>query len=206
MWASHVLEPNGPVSGKVLHGVGGRMQAVQFWRFDLEAWLHPLHSHLPLTDLPFPHLSLPQLTLTHAGVCIVQAMHLIGQERVCGVERDEEGMISVVGGHDVGTSVFAELAQGRRVRADVRGHSGNGGGWWIKRCPHMSRSRHRWLTHATLVRRTGRFSSSLSLLLSFPFPFPFFFSFPLLFFLFSCLLLRFPLGFLQCLLPLLCQF
>lgn len=84
--ASHVLETNRPVPCKVLHGVSGRMQAVHFWRFDLEARLHPLHSHLPLSDLPLPHLSLPQLTLTHAGVCVVEAGHMVGQEWVCGVE------------------------------------------------------------------------------------------------------------------------
>lgn len=115
-------------------------------------------------------------------------------------------MVAVGGGHDVGPSVFAERAQGGCVRADIRGHSGNGGGWWIKRGPHMSRSHHLGFTHATLMRRTGSFSSSLSLFLSLPFPFSFFFSFPLLFFFFSYFLLCFPLGFLQHLLPLFGQF
>lgn len=86
MRASHGWETNRPVPCKVLHGVGGRMQTVQFWRFDLKAWLHPLHSKLPLSDLSLPYLSLPQLTLTHAGVCVVQTRHVVGQEWVCGVE------------------------------------------------------------------------------------------------------------------------
>lgn len=206
MRASHGWETDGPVSGKVLHGVGGRMQTVQLWRLDLKARLHPLHSKLPLTNLSFPDLPLSQLPLTHAGVCVVEARQVVRQERVCRVERDKKGMVAVGGRHDVGSGVFAERAQGRGVRTDVRGHSGDCGGWWIERCPHMSRSCHRGFTHATLVRRTGSFSSSLSLLLSLSFPLSFFFSFPLLLLFFSCFLLCFPLGFLQRLFPFLCQF
>lgn len=152
MRAGHGRETNRSVPGEVLHRVGGRMHAFQFRRFDFESRLHPFHPHLPLADLP-----LSDLTLTHVGVGIIQAGHVVGQERVCGIERDEEGMVAVGGGHDVGPGVFTERVQGGRVGADVRGHGGDGGWGRIKGRSHVSRSCHLRISHATLVGRTGCF-------------------------------------------------
>lgn len=201
MRAGHGGETNRSVPGKVLHWVGGRMQALQFRRFDFEAWLHPFHPHLPLAELP-----LSELALAHVGVGVIQAGHVVGQEGVCGIERNEEGMVAVGGGHDVGPGVFPERVQGGRVGANVWWHGGDGGGGRIEGCSHVSRTCHLRISHATLMGRTGRFSSSLRFLFSLPLPISFLLPFPFFLFLLSCFLLSLPLGFLQRLLSFLCQF
>lgn len=71
MRASHGRETDRPVPGKVLHWVSGRMQTVQFWRFDLKARLHPLHPELSLSDLPLSDLSVPKLAFAHSGIRVV---------------------------------------------------------------------------------------------------------------------------------------
>lgn len=95
------------VPGKMLHGVGGRVQRIELRGLHLEARFHPL-SQLPLPDLSLPDLPLPQLSFPDGGIHVVEAGHVVGQERVGGVEGDEEGMVTVCRRHDVRTGVFAQ--------------------------------------------------------------------------------------------------
>lgn len=94
---------------KVLHGVSGGVQCVHFRGFDLKAWLHPL-PQLSFPDLSLPNLALSQFTFSHGWISIVQAGHVVGQQRVRGVEGHKEGMVSVCRRHDMGPGVFAEGA------------------------------------------------------------------------------------------------
>lgn len=152
----HGGQRDGAVPGEVLHGICGRVERVHLRRLHLEAGLHPL-PQLPLPDLPLAHLPLPELALPHGRVGVVQAGHVIGQERVCGVERHEERVVPVGGGHDVGPRVLAEGAQGRGVGPDVRRHGRDGGGRPVEGRSHVGGAGQMRLTHSLLVRGTGSF-------------------------------------------------
>lgn len=190
---------------KVLHGVSGGVQCVHFRRFDLKTRLHPL-PQLPLPDLPLPDFPFSQFALPHGGVSVVQAGHVVGQQRVRRVEGHKEGVVSVCGRHDVGAGILAEGAQGGGVWTDVGRHSCDSGGWPIERWSHVSRSGHLRLPNPSLMRGTGSLRGSLSLLLSLSLPLSLLLSLPLSFLLFSCFLLSLALGLLQCLFSLFGQF
>lgn len=127
----------GTVPGEVLHGVGGRVQGVQLRGLHLEARLHPL-PQLPLPELPLSDLTLPQLPLTDGGVDVVEARHVVGQQRVGGVEGHVEGVVAVGGRHDVGPGVLAQSPEGRCVGPNVGGHGRDGGGRGFKGWPHVA--------------------------------------------------------------------
>lgn len=176
--AAHVGQRDGPMPGKVLHGVCGRVKCVHLWRLNLKTRFHPF-PQLPLTNLPFAHLPFSQLALPHGRVGIVQAGHVIGQQRVSGVEGHEERVVSVAGGHDVGSGVLAEGPQGRGVGADVRRHSCDSSGWAVIMLTHVGVGCHLSFTHPDLMRGTGGFRSSFGISFSFPLSFPLSFPFPL---------------------------
>lgn len=67
----NVGETYGPVSGKVLHGIGRGVQSFEVWGLDLIARLHPL-AKLPLSEVS-------KLSLAEAGLSTVQAGHVVGQ-------------------------------------------------------------------------------------------------------------------------------
>ena len=150
----HGRQRDGAVPGEVLHGVGGGVEALQLGGFDLEPGLHPL-PELALPELPLPQLPLPELA--HAGVGRVQAGHVVGQERVGRAERDEEGVVPVGGGHDVGAGVLAERAQRGRVRPDVGRHRRDGGGRGLEGRTHVGGARHLGPVQSAVVGRAGRF-------------------------------------------------
>lgn len=156
MGAGHGGQRDGPVPGKVLHGVCGRVECVHFRRLNLKTWLHSF-PQLTLTNLSLPHLTLPQLAFPHARVGVIQTGHVIGQQRVSRVEGHKEGVVSIGGGHDVWPSVLAEGAQGRGVGADVRRHSCNCSGGAVEGRAHMGGACHLRFTHSAVVGRTGGF-------------------------------------------------
>lgn len=196
MRASHGGQRDGPMPGKVLHGVCGRVECVHLWRLNLKTGFHSF-SQLPLTNLPLTHLPLSQLALPYCRVSIVQAGHMIGQQRVCRIEGHKEGVVSIGGGHDMGPGVLAEGAQGRGVGPDVWRHSCNRGGRAVKGWTHVSGTGHLRFAHSALVRGTGGFRSSLCFLFSFPLSFSLFFPLPLSLLLFPHFLFCFSLGFLH---------
>lgn len=194
------------VPGKMLHGVRGRVQRVELRGLHLEAGLHPL-PQLPLPDLSLPDLPLPQLPFPDGGVHVVEAGHVVGQERVGGVQGDEEGMVPVRWRHDVRTGVLAQRPQGRCVRADVGRDGSDGRRRGLKRRPHVCRPAELRLPEAAFVGGAGyllRSSFCFSFTLTFPLSFLLFFllSLPL----FSGFLLRFPFGLFNGLFSLLGQF
>lgn len=137
--ASCRRDGEGAVPGKMLHGVGGWVQGVQLWWLHLKAWLHPL-PQFSLPDLPLPDLSLSELPLPDGRVNIVEARHVVGQQGVSGIKGHVEGVVAVGGRHDMGPSVFTQCPEGRCVRPDVRGHSGNCGWWWLEGGSHVTRT------------------------------------------------------------------
>lgn len=82
---------------------------------------------------------------------------MIGQQRVCGVKGHEEGVVSIGGGHDVGSGVLAEGAQGRGVGADVWRHSCNRSWGAVEGWTHVSGTGHLRFTHSAFVSGTGGF-------------------------------------------------
>lgn len=142
------------VPGKMLHGVRGRVQRVELRGLHLEAGLHPL-PQLPLPDLSLPDLPLPQLPFPDGGVHVVEAGHVVGQERVGGVQGDEEGMVPVRWRHDVRTGVLAQRPQGRCVRADVGRDGSDGRRRGLKRRPHVCRPAELRLPEAAFVGGAG---------------------------------------------------
>lgn len=80
--------------GKMLHGVSCWVQCVELWGLHLKARFHPL-SQLPFPDFSLPDLPLSQLSFPDGGVHVVEARHVVGQKRVGGVQGDKEGMITV---------------------------------------------------------------------------------------------------------------
>lgn len=203
--ASHGGQRDGTMPGKVLHWVCRRVECVHLWRFNLKSRFHPF-PQFPLANFPLTHLPLSQLALPHGWVSVIQAGHVIGQQRVRRVEGHKERVVSIGGGHDVGASVLAEGAQGRGIRANVGRHSCNRSGGAVKGRTHVGRAGHLRFTHSAFMRGTRGFRSSLCFLFSFPLPFSLFFPLPLSLLLFSCFLFCFPLGFLQSFLSLLGQF
>lgn len=156
MRAGHGGQRDGPMPGKVLHGVCRRVECVHLWRLNLETWFHPF-PQLPLANLPLTHLTLPQLALPHGRVGVVQAGHVVGQQRVGGVEGHEEGVVSVGGRHDVRAGVLAERAQGGGVGADVRRHSCDCSGGAVEGWPHVGGAGHLRFTHPAFMGGTGGF-------------------------------------------------
>lgn len=156
MRAGHRGQRDGPMPGKVLHGVCRRVECVHLWRFNLKTRFHSF-SKLPLPNLPLAHLTLSQLAFPHGRVSIVQAGHVISQQWVCWVKGHKEGVVSISGRHDVGSSVLAECSQGRGVRADVWRHSCNSSGGAVKRRTHVGRASHLRFTHSAFMRGTGGF-------------------------------------------------
>lgn len=141
---------------EVLHGVRGGVERVHFWGFDLESRLHPFPK-LPLPDLPLAHFPLSQLPLPHGRVGVVEAGDVIGQQRVGGVQGHEEGVVSIGGGHDMGSGILAEGAQGRGVRTDVWRHGCDRCGWAIEGWAHVSWPGHLRFRHSAFMRGTGGF-------------------------------------------------
>lgn len=84
------------VPGKMLHGVGSWVQCIEFGWFHLKAWFHPL-SQLPFPDLTLPDLALPELPFPDGGVHIIEAGHVVGQERIGGVKGNKEWVVAVCG-------------------------------------------------------------------------------------------------------------
>lgn len=82
---------------------------------------------------------------------------MIGQQRVGRVEGHKEGVVSIGGGHDVGSSVLAEGAQGGRVGADVRRHSCDSSGGAVEGRTHVGRTSHLRFAHSALMSGTGGF-------------------------------------------------
>lgn len=144
--ASCRRDGEGTVPGKMLHGVGGWVQGVQLWGLHLKAWLHPL-PQFPLPDLALSDLTLSELALPDGGVNIVQAGHVVGQQGVSGVKGHVEGVVAVGGGHDMRPSIFAQCPEGRCVRPNIRGHSGNGGRWWLEGGSHVT-----WTTELRVTK------------------------------------------------------
>lgn len=153
VWSGHGRQRDGAVAGKVLHGISGRVERVHLRRLHLEAGLHPL-PQLPLANLPLAHLPLSELALPHGWVGVVQAGHVVRQQRVGRVQRHEERVVPVGGRHDVGARVLAESAQGGGVGPDVGRHGRDGGRRAIEGRPHVGQLR---LPHSGLMRGAGSF-------------------------------------------------
>lgn len=107
--AGHGGQRDGPMASKVLHGVCGRVECFHLWRLDLKTGFHSF-PQLPLTNLSLTHFPLSQLAFPHGRVSVVETGHVIGQQRVCRVERHKERVVSIGGGHNVGPGVLAEGA------------------------------------------------------------------------------------------------
>lgn len=151
----YVRETQRSMSGKVLNGVGRGVQGFQVGRFDLEAGLHPL-AEFPLSEVP-------QLALSEARLGAVQARHVVGQQRLAGAQGHVKRMVAVGGGHDVGSGVFTQGAQGRCVRADVRRHSCYSGGRLLKGGTPVALSCHLRVTHTAVMGGAGGSSISVGL-------------------------------------------
>lgn len=82
---------------------------------------------------------------------------MIGQQGVCGVEGHKERVVSIGGGHDVGSCILAEGSQGRSVGADIRRHSCNRGGGTIVGRTHVGGACHLRFTHSAVMGGTRGF-------------------------------------------------